>query len=99
MVDRIDRRVTADASWAALARILDLAAGEGWDVSAYLPTIALDLPDRQPAVELAYRLLADCRLDRADADPSPPAHVYVERGMPPPAGRADRPVAAHLPGR
>jgi hypothetical protein len=33
VIDRIDRRVTADASWPALARILNLAAGEGWDVS------------------------------------------------------------------
>jgi hypothetical protein len=99
VVDRLDRRVTADAGWPALARILDLAAGEGWDVSAHLPTIALDLPDRQPAVELAYRLLADSRLDRADADPSPPAPVHIERRVSPPARVPERPVAAHPPGR
>ena len=99
VVDRIDRRVTADVSWPTLARILHLAAGEGWDVSAHLPNIAIDLPDRQPAVELAYRLLADFRLDRADVDPSPPAHVHIERRVPPPGCEPERPVAAHAPGR
>src|SRR5207344_1809663 len=39
-------------------------------ISAHLPTIAIDLPDRRPAIELAYRLLAGCRLDRPDAERS-----------------------------
>jgi hypothetical protein len=99
VVDRLDRRVTADASWPALARILDLAAREGWDVSAHLPTIALDLPDRQPAVELAYRLLADSRLDREDVDRLPAPPVHVERRVPPPACGPERPVAAQTPTR
>jgi hypothetical protein len=68
-------------------------------VSAHLPTIALDLPDRQPAVELAYRPLADSRLDRADLDRSPLVRVHIERRVPPPASGPGRSVAAHAPGR
>lgn len=99
LVDRLNRRVTADAGWPTLARILDLAAGEGYDVSAHLPTIALDLPDRQPAVELTYRLLANFRLDRDDVYRSPRADVHIERCVPPSASGPGRPVAAPGPGR
>ena len=99
LVDQLDRRVTADAGWPALARILDLAAGEGVDVNAHLPTIALDVPDRQPAVELAYRLLADTGLVRAVADRSPPAPFHIECRIPPPACGLKRPVAVLGPGR
>ncbi len=99
VVDRLDRRVTADASWPSLARILNLAAAEGFDVSAHLPTIAIDLPDRQPALELTYRLLASFRLDRADAERSPAAHVHIERRVPPPACGPDRSVAPRAPTR
>jgi hypothetical protein len=99
LVDRLDRRVTADASWPAVARILDLAASKGFDVNAHLPTFALDLPDRQPAMEFAYRLLASFRLDRDDVDRAPPADVHIQRPVPPPTGGPERPVAAPAPGR
>jgi hypothetical protein len=99
VVHRIDRRITADASWPSIARILDLAAAEGFDVGARLATFAIDLPDRQPALELTYRLLARCRLHCADPDRSPPAGVYIERRTPPPASGPARPVTAHTPSR
>jgi len=54
----VDHRITADATWPVLARVLDLAAGDGWDVRAHLRQIATDLPSAQPAAELAYRILA-----------------------------------------
>lgn len=54
----IDHRITADATWPVLASVLDLAAGDGWDVRAHLRHIATDLPSAQPAAELAYRIVA-----------------------------------------
>ena len=45
----IDHHITADATWPVLAQVLDLAAGDGWDVRAHLRQIATDLPSAQPA--------------------------------------------------
>ena len=58
VVSDIDHCLTTDATWPVLARVLDIAAGDGWDVTAHLRQIATDLPPAQPAAELAYRILA-----------------------------------------
>lgn len=58
----IDSRLTEGSDWAALAAALDRAAASGYDVAANLPRLAAEaaLPDRHPARELLYRLMADC---------------------------------------
>ena len=71
VVSDIDHRITADAAWPVLARVLDLAAGDGWDVRAHLRQIATDLPTAQPAAELAYRILADRPLEPSEITPPP----------------------------
>jgi len=58
----IDSRLTEGSDWPALAAALDRAAASGYDVAANLPRLAAEaaLPDRHPARELLYRLMADC---------------------------------------
>lgn len=76
----LDPRACRDAAWPMLARTLEHAAHTGWDVLAHLPALARDLPTRQTAVELTYRVLECCELPAAvcaDHGP-PPSHV----GMP-----------------
>lgn len=70
----IDPRACRDPAWPMLARTLEHAAHSGWDIRAYLPALARDLPTRQTAVELTYRVLECCEL---------PAAVCVDHGPPP----------------
>jgi len=51
----------AGGDWPALAAEIDRAAVRGYDVTKRLPELAVaqPLPDRRPATELQYRLLAD----------------------------------------
>jgi hypothetical protein len=54
--------VVQDPGWPGLAAGLDRALAAGWDVPTHLPRLVaqVELPRRQPAGELYYRLLADC---------------------------------------
>jgi hypothetical protein len=58
----IDPRLTQGPDWPALAAALDRAAAYGYAVAARLPALATqgELTDPNPALELHYRLLADC---------------------------------------
>jgi hypothetical protein len=58
----IDERLAEGPDWPALAAALDRAAAAGYDVAADLPRLAYQdaLPERHPARELQYRLMADC---------------------------------------
>lgn len=62
LADRIDPRLTAGPDWPPLAASLDLAAAAGVDVTGRLTALAAagPLPERHPARELHWRLLADC---------------------------------------
>jgi hypothetical protein len=71
----IDERLTHGPDWPGLASALDRAAASGYDVKTKLPFLAAahgDLSDRHPALDLQYRLMADCdaALPAADADAS-----------------------------
>ena len=59
LAERINPRLTGDASWPALARAIDRAAATGYDVEAQLPTLAnrRALPNEHPVRSLEYRLL------------------------------------------
>ena len=58
----IDERLTQGPDWPALSSALDRAAASGYDVETNLPRLAArdDLPERHPARDLQYRLMADC---------------------------------------
>jgi hypothetical protein len=58
----IDQRLTHGPDWPALAAALDRAAADGYNVASRLPGLAAqgELSDRHPALDLHYRLLADC---------------------------------------
>lgn len=60
VVADIDARACRDYAWPMLARTLDRAAQTGWDVRAHLPALGQDLPARQTALELTYRVLECC---------------------------------------
>lgn len=62
LAEQIDPRLTAGRDWPALAASLDLAAAGGVDVTGRLTALAADgpLPERHPARELHWRLLATC---------------------------------------
>ena len=58
----IDERLTRGPDWPALTAALDRAAAAGYDVGSRLPVLAAhgDLSGPHPALDLHYRLLADC---------------------------------------
>jgi hypothetical protein len=62
LADRIDLRIAESADWPALNSALRRAAEAGYDVARRLPVIAAaePLPNKHPATELRYRLMADC---------------------------------------
>jgi hypothetical protein len=93
----IDERLTHGRDWPALAAALDRAAADGYDVAARLPALAAhgELSERHPALDLHYRLLADCDAAQlaATADPgSGPAGDSAAA-----AGRGPDRAAAHTP--
>ena len=69
----IDERLTQGPDWPALSSALDRAAASGYDVETNLPRLAArdDLPERHPARDLQYRLLADCDSALPDTDTGP----------------------------
>jgi hypothetical protein len=87
----IDERLTQGPDWPALSSALDRAAASGYDVETNLPRLAArdDLPERHPARDLQYRLMADCDSALPDTD----------TGSGPADGRsAGRPLDLHVPG-
>lgn len=100
LAHRIDPRLTAAADWPPLALALDRAAAGGVDVdvSTELPRLAAaaPLPDRHPARELHWRLLAA----HEAAAPRPPAPTSgpLARPAPPCLPSATGPDADRRPG-
>jgi hypothetical protein len=60
--DLAGQSVLDDPGWPGLAAGLERAEAAGWDVTADLPRLLRqgELPDRRPARELHFRLVADC---------------------------------------
>lgn len=60
--DAAGQSVLDDPGWPALASGLDRADASGWDVATRFPLLVQQqqLPARNPARELQYRLIADC---------------------------------------
>lgn len=91
VVAAVDPRLIHGADWSALATTLDKAAAAGADIAALLPELTAEpLPDRRPATELKYRLLAS--LGSPDA-PERAAHRSTRPGRPldpPPTAGPDR---------
>jgi hypothetical protein len=78
--DALDKRITADPHWPALAAQLERAANTGTDVAAVLAQVTADnaLPDEHPARSLAYRvadvvpdLRSPARMRPPEPDPTP----------------------------
>ena len=92
----IDQRLTHGPDWPALAAALDRAAADGCDVAARLPALAsqAELSDRHPALDLHYRLLADC--DAAHRDDTDPTSGLADNSSSSP-GRGPQPAAADIP--
>jgi hypothetical protein len=93
----LDPRLTQGPDWPALAAALDRAAADGCDVAGRLPILAAraDLSDRHPALDLHYRLLADCdaarRLPAADTTSGPAEGSSTGAGRGPDVGAPDSP--------
>jgi hypothetical protein len=81
----IDERLTQSPDWPALSSALDRAAASGYDVENKLPQLAArdDLPERHPARDLQYRLLADCDAAVPDTDTGSGAADGRSAGRPP----------------
>ena len=100
LAEGIDPRLTAATDWPPLALALDRAAAAGVDVSGELVRLAAaaPLPDRHPARELHWRLLASCEA----AAPGPPASgpgVQPSASCPPATGPAASQPPGSAPGR
>jgi hypothetical protein len=93
----IDPRLTQGPDWPALAAALDRAAADGYDVAARLPGLAAhgELSERHPALDLHYRLLADCdaalRAPVADTTSGPAEGSSIAAGRGPDVGPPDTP--------
>ena len=91
----LDPRLTQGPDWPALAAALDRAAADGYDVAGRLPILAAraDLSDRHPALDLHYRLLADCdaalRAPAADRTSGPTSGFSTAAGRGPDVGAPD----------
>lgn len=97
LADSIDERLTQSPDWPALSAALDRADAGGYDVTADLPLLAAAeaLPDRHPARDLQYRLMADCdaalvcavdasaaRIDNPTSQGPPPPNLSPPSGAP-----------------
>jgi hypothetical protein len=93
----LDPRLTQGPDWPALAAALDRAAADGYDLAGRLPILAAraDLSDRHPALDLHYRLLADCdaalRAPAADTTSGPAGGSSITAGRGPDVGAPDTP--------
>ena len=103
LADSIHPTIAAGDDWPALAAELDRASARGEDVTRRLPQLAAaaPLPDRRPATELQYRLLATAQTAAATAAEDRDLPVDVPAGRdrrpePPPDSGTDRPRS---PGR
>lgn len=88
-MDTIHPGIGAGEDWPALAAELDQAAASRFHVTDRLPALAADppLPQRRPATELRYRLVAGTRGSQAAAGSGGPASSAAD--LPP--DRAERP--------
>jgi len=79
--------VVDDPGWPALAAALGRAQAAGWDVPRNLPQLLQqgELPDRRPASELHFRLIADC-----DAAAQTPANLDRSSGSVPTSNARQR---------
>ena len=79
---RIDQRLTRGPDWPALAAALERAAADGYDVATRLPSLAAqgELSDRHPALDLHYRLLADCDAAQLAATTDPVSGPFDASG-------------------
>src|SRR6266496_1178828 len=97
----IDERLTQGPDWPALSSALDRAAASGYDVETNLPRLAArdDLPERHPARDLQYRLLADCEaaIPVSDTDAGS-GSTDGRRAERPPDLNATSPTTPELPG-
>src|SRR6266536_1176973 len=97
----IDERLTQGPDWPALSSALDRAAASGYDVENKLPQLAArdDLPERHPARDLQYRLLADCEaaIPVSDTDAGS-GSADGRRAERPPDLNAPSPTPPELPG-
>jgi hypothetical protein len=77
--------VVEDPAWPRLAEAIGRAHAAGWDVRAGVPRLMAqrEMPDRHPARELHYRLMADC-----------PAAMPTPRGVVEEVPPAPRPGSA-----
>ena len=88
LADSIDERLTESPDWTALSAALDRADAGGYDVTANLPLLAAaeTLPERHPARELQYRLMAACDAALVSAGDASAASSEdgTSQGTPPP---------------
>nr|MBA2417209.1 toprim domain-containing protein [Geodermatophilaceae bacterium] len=101
----IDPRLPGDGGWPMLADALTRAHNGGYDVNGQLPHLAAQhqLPDRNPATELRYRLHADTHTANPPPDIAAQWQAATSTGtrhpqpVPPPA--RERNLPRDTPGR